>query len=198
MPGVVFQRSDILQATVVKWRAMKRLLAVAAATLVLGSTAARAGAQTSTPTPAKPPASQAKPAAPKPAATTKMPAAIDAAFKKAYPNATVKNVAKETEDGKVQYEVESVDAGRRRDINYNPDGTVILYEEELTEADVPAVVVSAIKTRYPKATITTRERLYTMADKSANYEFILKGAGVSEVILTPDGKWVSPKAPVKK
>jgi len=181
---------------------MKQILLVAVtATLVIGVTTVRVGArQASTTPPAKPPATQAKPAAPKPAVTppTRMPAAVEAAFKKAYPNATVKNVAKETENGKVQYEVESVDGGRRRDINYNPDGTVILYEEELTEADVPAVVVAAIKARYPKATITTRERLYTMADKSANYEFILKGAGVSEVILTPEGTWVSPKAPVKK
>jgi hypothetical protein len=170
-----------------------------AAVLAVGPSAIRIGAQTSATPPAKAPATQAKPATPKPAATTKMPAAIEAAFKKAYPNATVKNVSKETEDGKVQYEVESVDAGRRRDINYNPDGTVILYEEELTEADVPAAVAAAIKARYPKATIATRERLYVMKDKSANYEFGLKGVpGVSAAILTPDGQWVSPKPPVKK
>lgn len=174
------------------------LITVVGAALALGSAASRAAAQTSTPPPAKAPAAQAKPAAPRPAATTKMPAAIEAAFKKAYPNATVKNVAKETENGKVQYEVESIDAGRRRDINYNPDGTVILYEEALTEAEVPAAVVAAIKARYPKATITTREHLFTMADKSANYELGLKGAAVSAVILTPDGTWVSPKPPVKK
>ena len=133
-----------------------------------------------------------------PCNTPGRPPAIEAAFRKAYPNATVKHVSKETEDGKPQYEVESVDGGRRRDINYNLDGTVILYEEELTDAEVPAVVVAAIKTRYPKATITTRERLYVMKDKSANYEFGLKGAAASEVVLTPDGQWVSPKPPVKK
>src|SRR5262245_50447952 len=110
---------------------------------------------------------QAKTAAPK--AAPKMPAAIDAAFKKAYPNAVVKNVSKETEGGKTIYEVESVDNGRRRDLNYNPDGTVISYEEELTEADVPAPVVAAIKARYPKATISTRERLFTTKDNSSNF-----------------------------
>jgi len=176
---------------------MKTLLTVAAAVFVLGSPAAGAGRQTSPP-PAGTRATQARPSAPKPAATPKMPAAIEAAFKQAYPNAVVKSVSKETEDGKVQYEVESLDGGRRRDINYNPDGTVILYEEALTEADVPAVVVAAIKARYPKATITTRERLYVMKDKSANFELGLKGAPVGEVVLTPEGVWVSPKPPVKK
>jgi hypothetical protein len=59
---------------------------------------------------------------------------------------------------------------------------------------VPAVVLAASKTRYPKAVITLRERLYTTKDNSANYEFQLRGAAVAEVVLTPDGKWVLPTA----
>jgi hypothetical protein len=121
------------------------------------------------------------------------PAAVETAFKQKYPKATVKAVIKEVEAGKTIYEVESIDAARRRNIDYNADGTIIRYEEELSEADVPAVVHAAIKTRYPKAAIALRERLYTTKDNSANYEFQLTGAGVAEVILTPDGKWISPK-----
>jgi len=123
-----------------------------------------------------------------------LPAAVEAAFKKAYPNATIKNVSKETDAGRTVYEIESIDSGRRRDLNYFADGSLILYEEELTEADIPPAVTTALKTRYPKATITTRERLYTVKDNSANYEFGLKGVpGVAEAILTPTGAWVSPK-----
>ena len=122
------------------------------------------------------------------------PAAVEAAFKKKYPNATVKAVTKETDAGKTVYEVESIDNGRRRDIDFSPDGTIILYEEELTAAEVPQVVLAAVKARYPKATVTMWERLYTIKDNSANYECVLEGAAVSEVILTPDGTWVSPKA----
>jgi hypothetical protein len=122
------------------------------------------------------------------------PGAVEAAFKKKYPKATVQAVIKEVVAGKTVYEVESTDNGRRRNIDYNPDGTIIRYEEELTEAEVPAVVHAAIKTRYPTAAITLRERLYTIKDNTANYEFQLTGAGVSEAILTPDGKWVSPPA----
>ncbi len=132
---------------------------------------------------------------PPPPAKFAWPAAVETAFKQKYPNATVKAVLKETVAGKTTYEVESIDNSRSRNIDYNPDGTIILYEEALTEADVPAVVRAAVKARYPKATITLWERLYTIKDNSANYECELTGAGaVTEAVLTPDGKWVSPKA----
>jgi hypothetical protein len=132
---------------------------------------------------------------PAPSLKLAWPGAVEAAFKKKYPKATVQAViAEETAAGKRVYEVESIENGRRRNIDYNPDGTIIKYEEELTEAEVPAVVLAAIKTRYPKAVITLRERLYTTQDNSANYELQLQGAGVPEVILTPDGKWVLPAA----
>ena len=85
--------------------------------------------------------------------------AIEAAFKKAYPNATIKNVTKEIEDGKTLYEVESVDNGKRRDIIYNPDGSVVIIEDEMTQAEFPAAVAAAIAKRYPRATITLREKL---------------------------------------
>jgi len=120
-----------------------------------------------------------------------LPAAVEAAFRKAYPNATIKNVSKEKVNGQDEYEIESLDGGLARDLNYKADGTLILYEEQITEAMVPAAVVSAIKTRYPKATFTRTEKLFK--DGTVTYEIGLKGAKVSEAILTADGKWVSPK-----
>ncbi|HKW03240.1 MAG TPA: PepSY-like domain-containing protein [Vicinamibacterales bacterium] len=135
------------------------------------------------------PATPAKPAAAKPKVT--LPPAIEAAFKAAYPSATINNVSKEKEAGQEIYEVESVDRGLHRDLNYKADGTVIDTEEEVAEADFPASVASAIKTRYPKATVVKREKLTKGA--TVTYEIQLKG-GPGEVVLTPDGKWVSPKA----
>ena len=143
--------------------------------------AARPMAQSASPKPA----AQAKPAA------TKLPAAVDAAFKKAYPQATIKNVAHETEDGQEQYEIESMNGGLRLDVTCKPDGTVIAVEEEIAAADVPAAVMTAIAARYPKATITLRERV--TAKGATSYEISLKGAPVASVELTPDGKWISPK-----
>ena len=138
----------------------------------------------------KPPASKAAAAA-KPTAGVKLPAAIDAAFKASYPNATIKHVSKEMEGGKEAYEVESVDRGLARDLVYRADGTVVNIEEALTPADVPAPVAAAIKARYPKATITKREKLTT--GTVVQYEMQITGANVKEVVLNPDGKFVSPK-----
>jgi hypothetical protein len=137
-------------------------------------------------------------AAQKPATTTPVakklswPAPVEKAFKAAYPKATILNVSKETEDGATQYEVESMDGAQRRDLVYKPDGTLVLYEELIAGHDVPDAVVKAIKARYPKATLGAAEKLFK--DKTMNYEVALKGAGkVTEVVLTPDGKWVEPK-----
>ena len=135
----------------------------------------------------------AKPSAPKPAAKLAWPAAVETAFKQAYPNATVKGVSKEKEKGVDVYEVESVDAGRRRDLMYKPDGTVISFEEEVAAADLPAAVSSAIKTRYPKATLGLCEKL--MEGTTMRYEIQIKGVPkVTSVELMPDGTWVSPKS----
>jgi uncharacterized membrane protein YkoI len=116
--------------------------------------------------------------------------AIEAAFKKAYPNATVKSVSKENEDGKVQYEVESMDGTQARDLVYLADGKLVSYEELIPESAVPAAVVTAVKAKYPKATISRAEKLFQ--DGKMNYELALKGAAKSEVVLTPQGAWVSP------
>ncbi|NQW04933.1 MAG: PepSY-like domain-containing protein [Acidobacteria bacterium] len=124
------------------------------------------------------------------AAKVVLPAAVDAAFKKAYPKAVIKNVSKETEDGKTVYEVESTDNGLARDLVYLPDGTVLSYEEVITVASLPAAVTAAIKARYPKATISVAEKAFS--NGVMNYEVVLKGADVTEVELTPEGKWISP------
>ena len=137
------------------------------------------------------PASQTTPA-PKPApASVKLPAAVESAFKTAYPQAAIKHASHETEDGVEQYEIESTNQGRELDVNYKPDGTVIVIEEEVTASELPAAVAAAVAARYPKATVTTRERA-TEGQKSY-FELGLKGAPVKEVQLTPDGKWISPK-----
>src|SRR5262245_29745037 len=122
---------------------------------------------------------------------TKAPAAVTAAFKAAYPAATIKHVSKEVEKGETIYEIESVDAGRNRDLLYHADGKLISYEEALTEAEVPAAVTAALKARYPKATVTRRERL--VEGQKVSIELGLRGASVGEAVLTPDGAWISPK-----
>jgi hypothetical protein len=160
---------------------------VGASFAIVALTGATPLAQTATATPP----TATKPV-PRPApASVKLPVAVENAFKTAYPQATVKHTSHETEDGVEQYEIESTNQGRELDVNYKPDGTVIVVEEEVTASELPAAVATAVTTRYPKATVTTRER--ATEGQKTYFELGLKGAPVKEVQLTPDGKWISPK-----
>lgn len=131
------------------------------------------------------PASKAAPAA-DPAA--RLPAPIVNAFRTSYPNATIKHAAKETENGKTVWEVESIDNGLARDLIYNPDGTVVEFEEQIAPASVPPAVSAALKAKYPKATIAKAEKL--MKGTTLTYELALKGAAVKSAEVSPEGRFV--------
>jgi hypothetical protein len=130
-----------------------------------------------------------------PAAKPVLPAAVAAAFKQAYPNATITTFSSETEDGKVEWEIESVDGKTRRDIVYLADGSVQVIEEQIAVTAVPAPVLAAFKARFPKATVTRYEKVNK--GSAISYEMTMTGANVKEAELAPDGTFINPK-PVKK
>ena len=152
-----------------------------------------AGVALSAQTPAKQAAPKATPAKASP--ESKLPAAVAAAFKKAYPSATITSASSEREDGKLQWEVESMDGATRRDLMYLPDGTLVVEELRIDAAAVPAPVIAALKARYPKATVSLYEKL-TKPSAAVSYEMQIKGAAVKEVEIAPDGTFINPK-PVK-
>ena len=93
-----------------------------------------------------------------------VPQAVIAAFKSAYPNATVRGYAREKENGKVFYEIESKDGATMRDLLYNPDGTVAEIEETIAVTDLPAEAQQLIKSKYPRAVVSRAEKV-TEGDK---------------------------------
>jgi uncharacterized membrane protein YkoI len=101
-----------------------------------------------------------------------VPAAVIAAFKTAYPNATIRGYAREKENGKVYYEIESREGTMTRDVLYNPDGTVAEVEESIAASDLPADAQEAIHKQYPGAVISKAER--TTAGDKVSYEVIAK------------------------
>jgi hypothetical protein len=88
-----------------------------------------------------------------------VPPAVIAAFKSAYPNATVRGYAKETEKGKTFYEIESKDGATMRDLLYNPDGTVAEIEETIAVTDLPAEAQQTIKSKYPRGVVSLAEKV---------------------------------------
>ena len=88
-----------------------------------------------------------------------VPHAVLAAFKSTYPQATIRGFSREKENGKVYYEVESVEGQTTRDVLYNPDGTVAEIEESIPAGDLPAGAPEALQAKYPGAVITKAEKI---------------------------------------
>jgi ABC-type transport system substrate-binding protein len=101
-----------------------------------------------------------------------VPAAVITAFKNSYPNATIRGYAREKEQGKVFYEIESREGVMSRDVLYNADGTVAEIEESMAATDLPADAQQAIKQKYPKAVIRLAEK--TTAGDKITYEVSLR------------------------
>src|SRR5467141_1368974 len=101
-----------------------------------------------------------------------VPAAVISAFKTAYPNATIRGYAREKENGKVFYEIESREGTTTRDVLYNPDGTVAEIEESIAATDLPLEVQQALKEKFPKAVITKVEK--TTAGDKVSYEIVAR------------------------
>ena len=89
----------------------------------------------------------------------KVPTAVITAFKSAYPQATIRGYAREKENGKVYYEIESIEGQTTRDVLYNPDGTVAEIEESIAVSDLPAAAQEAMRAIYPNSVITKAEKI---------------------------------------
>lgn len=105
-----------------------------------------------------------------------VPAAVIAAFKSAYPNATIKGYAKEKENGKTFYEIESKEGDTGRDVLYNPDGSVAEIEETMAPSDLPAAAQEVIRSKYPGAVVAKAEKTTekTAGGDKIGYEVIAR------------------------
>jgi hypothetical protein len=116
-----------------------------------------------------------------------VPKAVLEAFEKAYPKAEAKGFAKEMEDGKTEFEVESIEGTIHRDIQYAPDGTVLVIEESMAVENLPAAVQDALKKDFAKGTVTTSEKV--TKGSVVHYELVVQGKRKTvEVVFDADGK----------
>src|ERR1700687_3273367 len=73
-----------------------------------------------------------------------LPPAVQKSVQETLKGGEIKNIAKETEKGVAQYEVESVLNGKRRDFNVDTKGNVIVVEEETSIDSIPAAAKATI------------------------------------------------------
>jgi hypothetical protein len=108
------------------------------------------------------------------------------AFQKSYPNSTIRGYSKETEQGTVVYEIESVDGKVHRDVTYATDGSLVSVEESLTFADLPEPVRNTLAKEYPKAKVSTCEKV--MKGSMTRFEVLIaRDKERYELVLNPDG-----------
>lgn len=119
----------------------------------------------------------------------KLPVAVKAAFQKAYPAAKIKGASTEVENGKIVYEVESVDGKLSRDLLFSEDGTVIEIEESVPLKALPDDVSKTLKSETGKGKVQKAEKL--TKGGTIQYEFVIRsGRDRREVIIDASGKVV--------
>lgn len=133
------------------------------------------------------------------------PAAVQEAIKKAADGAKVKQVEKVTDGDKVIFEAVIVKGGKSIEVEFTPEGKIILMEEEVKLADCPALVQATIKEQVGKGKINLIEKV--IKDGVTYYEAeITKDGKDLEVFIALDGKVMEtkvatpekPEAPAKK
>jgi uncharacterized membrane protein YkoI len=102
------------------------------------------------------------------------PAAVKSAVMKTHAGAAIGSCKQEKVDGKVQYEVNiKTSDGKTLGLDVAPEGAILLTEETVGVASVPAAVGAAFATRYPKVNATAAEK-QTKADGKVSYELAFK------------------------
>jgi uncharacterized membrane protein YkoI len=126
-----------------------------------------------------------KAAAPAAVDLSKLPAPVRATIEAETKNATLKHVGKETEKGKVQYEVETMMNGKSHDLLVDPSGKVLEVEDEIAVAAAPAPVQDALKAKGKVLKLETVQK-----DGATTYEAQVQGKNgkKSSVALDAQGK----------
>jgi len=118
---------------------------------------------------------------------SKLPAPVQQAVKSyvAENKATLRGLSAETEDGRKLYEAELRVNGKNRDVTFDQSGHVVLVEQEIALADVPAAARAAITKAAGKSRITMVESL--IENGTQFYEAHLAGGKTKEVKVDASG-----------
>jgi hypothetical protein len=116
-----------------------------------------------------------------------LPAAVQKVADQQSQGATVRGYARETEDGKLQYEVSLTVEGHTKDIAIAPDGTINEIEEQVFLDNLPSSIRDALQKKAAPGRIVKVESL-TKRDQLVAYEAqIITGSKKSEIQVRADG-----------
>jgi uncharacterized membrane protein YkoI len=118
-----------------------------------------------------------------------------------FPGAEHRGASTETEEGKTVYEIAMTHEGHKMDVTFEADGTLVLVETEVPEADLPEVVLKVAKDKYPGAKIDLAESVKKgpkVKKEVDYYEFHLTTADNKSAELEVDSKGKILKTEEKK
>jgi len=121
-------------------------------------------------------------------AAAAVPAAVVKAFQQAYPGATISASSPERHAGGTAFRIESVDKGKRRTVLYQPAGVVIEVGEQVSEQELPAPVLAAMRS-HPRAIYGSGLKI--TRGTSVEYHLTLRGTRKTAMLAKPDGTVVS-------
>jgi uncharacterized membrane protein YkoI len=117
-----------------------------------------------------------------------LPAGVQKTADEQSKGATVRGYSKETEDGKLEYEVQLTMNGHSKDITMDPQGNVMEIEEEVDMKSLPAEVRAGLQKQAGKATVGKVESLTKHGSLVAYEAQVRDGKKHSEIQVGPDGK----------
>lgn len=115
-----------------------------------------------------------------------LPAVVQSAVTAQTANAVVVGISKESEHGRILYEIETRVKGKVRDLMIDEAGRVVSVEEEVELASVPEAARKAIEKRAAGSTIKIVEKI--TEGSTVGYEAtILRNGKISEFVVNADG-----------
>jgi hypothetical protein len=123
----------------------------------------------------------------------KIPKAVMNTLKAKFPRAKISKWTKETEDGKIVYDIEFRQHGRKAEADIAEDGTLLNFEKEFDAKNLPRAVTAAVEKKYPGSKIKEVMELTDIKDKKevdGGFEIVLETADKKkvEVTIAKDGK----------
>ena len=117
-----------------------------------------------------------------------LPAAVQKTVQDTLKGGEIKNISKEVEKGVTQYEVETMLGGKHRDFNVDAKGKLVVVEEEVDIAGIPAAAKAAIEKKVAGGKLRIVESV-DKGDGAALYEasYTSKAGKKGAILVKADG-----------
>lgn len=119
---------------------------------------------------------------------TTLPAAVQKTADEQSQGATVKHYVKDTENGHLEYEVETTLKGHSRDVTIAPDGTLLEVEEQVNPDALPTDVRQGLSKKAGRGIMTKVESITKHGTIVAYEAQVRTAAKQSEIQVGPNGE----------